>query len=51
MGVGLVLYVGAGVPYVLGYVSVLVSGLISNFIGVPIVNKLVSTLKKRGFDI
>ena len=51
MGVGLVLYVGAGVPYVLGYISVLVSGLISNFIGVPIVNKLVSTLKKRGFDI
>ncbi len=51
IGVGLVLLVGAGVPYVLGYISVLVSGLISNFIGVPIVNKLVTTLKKRGFII
>ncbi len=51
MGVGVVLYIGAGVPYQLGYLSVLVSGLISNFIGVPIVNKLVSTLKKRGFNI
>lgn len=51
LGVGLVLYVGAGVPYIYGMFYVWISGLIANFIGVPIVNKVVSALKLRGVDI
>lgn len=51
LGVGLILYVGASFPYHLGVAYVFVSGLIANLLGIPIVNKIVSILKQKGFDI
>jgi len=51
IGVGFVLYIGAGLPYVVGFVEVFITVGIANMIGVPLIDKLVDALKKRNLQV
>lgn len=51
IGVGFVLYIGAGLPYIIGFAEVFITVGIANMIGVPLIDKLVDALKKRNLQV
>ncbi len=51
LGVGFVLYIGAGLPYIIGFAEVFITVGVANMIGIPLINKLVVVLSKRNLQV